>query len=282
MKDKKLHSNPVDEQFFAKGKIAWEKTESEVFDELMQKTEQQAVAGKTRSLVILKYAAAAIIVLLVGLSSAVFFYSETVKTNKGQHLTAELPDGSQIELNAGSQIKYYPLKWRFERKVLFEGEGFFKVQKGKKFVVESENGSTQVLGTSFNIFARNDKYRVTCFTGKVKVEATNQTVVLLPDSHAELEKGKLVYHKKYNTEKAISWKLNRFDFSGTSLKEVFDEIERQYAITIQLQPQLYKRNVTLNFPKKHSVEEVLDYVCKTMQIKFVKQSENVFLIVEKS
>lgn len=284
MNDRKLHSNNLNDEFFAKGKISWEKNETQVWDELIQKTQSKNEHQKTRTLsLFVRYAAAAIIFIVIGLGGVSLFYSKTVKTENGQQLVAQLPDGSRVELNAGSQITFYPFKWKFERKVIFEGEGFFKVQKGKKFEVVSPNGSTQVLGTSFTVYARNNNYRVTCFTGKVKVTSlTKQSVILLPNSHAELEKGKLVLHNKYKTEKAISWKLNQFDFSGTSLKEVFDEIERQYAITIQLQPQLKNRNVTINFPKKHNVEEVLDYVCKTMQIKFVKQSENVFLIVEKS
>ena len=66
------------------------------------------------------------------------------------------------------------------------------------------------------------------------------------------------------------------------MKEVFDEIERQYAVTIKLAPELKERNFGSNFSKKYSVEEVLDFVCKTMRVKFIKQSENVYLVVEKS
>ena len=80
----------------------------------------------------------------------------------------------------------------------------------------------------------------------------------------------------------MSWKNNRFFFSGTPLKEVIDEIERQYGVTINIQTKLYNRNFAGNFPKKYNVEEVLDFVCKTMQVNFVKQSENVFLVTEKS
>jgi transmembrane sensor len=80
----------------------------------------------------------------------------------------------------------------------------------------------------------------------------------------------------------VRWKNNEFFFAGRPLKEVFEEVERQYGVSIQLDPDLYKRNFASNFSKKHKVEDVLDFVCKSMQIQFIKQSENVFLIVEKS
>lgn len=287
MNDKNLHIDNLEEKsakFFSKGKINWEKTEAGVWAEIAQKIES-VPAGKKVSIFanVIKYAAVAVLFLLVGFGAVTFLYTKTITSLPGEHLVADLPDGSTVELNAGSTLKYYPVKWQFERKLFFEGEGFFKVQKGKKFEVESENGNTQVLGTSFNIYARNKNYRVTCFTGLVKVTSpTDKSVLLHPNSHVEIEKGDFILKKNYKTEKVVGWKNNLFYFSGTPLKEVIDEIGRQYNVTIQMQPKLDNRNFAGNFPKKNNVEEVLDFVCKTMAVKFVKQSENVYLVVEKS
>jgi len=65
----------------------------------------------------------------------------------------------------------------------------FNVKKGNSFNVVSSLGKTFVLGTSFNIFSREDKYRVACVTGKVKViSITNKQVILSPNYHAEIIK----------------------------------------------------------------------------------------------
>lgn len=287
MRDKKLHITNLEEkssEFFSKGKIAWEKPEADVWAEL-ENSIQSKPAGKSISLntKILRWSAAAVVAILVGFSALTFLYSTSVESLPGEQLLAELPDGSTVELNAGSTLKYYPLKWKFERKLQFSGEGYFEVQKGKKFEVVSENGSTRVLGTSFNIYSRDTQYRVTCLTGKVEVVSNNnESVFLTPNDHVEIENGKLLMKTENKAENYVSWKNNEFFFAGRPLKEVFEEVERQYGITIQLDPHLYKRNFASNFSKKHKVEDVLDFVCKSMQIKFVKQSENVFLIVEKS
>jgi len=287
MDNKNLHIDNLEEkseELFSNGKINWGKSEADVWAEIAQKIDN-VPAGREISIVSLvaKYAAAAIFFILIGLGAATFIYTKTVESLPGEHLVAELPDGSSVELNAGSTLKYYPLKWQFERKLFFEGEGFFKVQEGKNFEVASKNGITQVLGTSFNIYARKNNYRVTCLTGLVKVTSTNDESVLLePNSHVEIDKGEFVIEKNYKTEKVVGWKKNLFYFSGTPLNEVIDEIERQYGVTIQIQPEFDNRNFAGNFPKKYNVEEVLDFVCKTMALKFVKQSENVYLVVEKS
>ncbi len=287
MTDKNLHINKLnadDFRIFQNGKINWEKSEADIWAELENKIAQKP-AGK--SLVfrrkIRQWAAAAVLLILLGLWGIVSSYTKTVECLPGEHIVVELPDGSRVDLNAGSSLEYYPLKWKFQRKLKFEGEGYFNVQKGKAFTVESNNGVTQVLGTSFNIYARDNNYRVTCLTGKVKVSSSgDESVVLSPNVHVELESGKLVVKKMFQAEKALSWRNNEFFFAGRPLKEVIDEIERQYAVTIKLQPELGKREYVSNFSKKYKIEEVLYFVCKPMNLKFVKQSENVYLVVEES
>lgn len=287
MSNKNIHSEDSlnnEHSFLGKGKIAWEKSDAEVWAELEKKiSAQPAVKTIPLRTQIFRWSVAAVLLILVGLAGIATFYSKNIETLPGEHLTAFLPDGSKVELNAGSTLTYYPLRWTWQRKLDFEGEGFFNVKKGEQFLVKSANGSTQVLGTSFNIYARDENYRVTCLTGKVNVSTlSGDHLVLLPNNHAELEAGKLVMKKMFNPENAIGWTNNQFFFAGRPLKEVIDEIERQYAVTIELDPQLNNRNFGSNFSKKPNVEEVLGLVCKPMNLKFVKQSENVYRIVDKS
>ena len=287
MNDKNLHTTFLTDSesaFFSKGKIAWEKPQTAVWTELEEKI-QNHPKGKLVSIgtKIVRWSVAAMFAILLGLSVFTFFYTTTFESVPGQQILAELPDGSTVELNAGSRLKYYPLKWNFQRKLQFEGEAFFNVEKGKKFEVVSAKGITQVVGTSFNIYARDIDYRVTCLSGKVKVTTnSDESLMLSPNEHVEIKNGKLVMKTNYKSDKAISWQKNQFDFAGRPLKEVVGEIERQFAVDIQLQPKLYSRSFTSNFYKPEKVEDVLDYVCKSMQLEFIKQSENVFLIVEKN
>jgi len=287
MSDRNRHIENLknqDDTFLKKGKIEWEKSEADVWAELEKKMNPKKT-GNTISFFpkIAKWSVAAIFILLVGLGSVFVFSGKTVKSLPGEKVTADLPDGSSVELNAGSELKYNPWFWNYNRKLQFEGEGYFKVEKGERFVVESANGKTQVVGTSFNIYARDNEYRVTCLTGKVKVSTkTSEPVFLKPNTHVELEKGQLIVKDIFKAEKVLSWRSNLMFFDGRPLKEVIDEIERQFAVTIRLQPELNNRSFTSNFPKTYNVEEVLDIVCKSLQIEFIKQSENEFLVVKNS
>ncbi|WP_321376104.1 FecR domain-containing protein [uncultured Draconibacterium sp.] len=286
MNDKNIHSdrlNDFEKDLFGKGKINWAKSKADVWNELQTKMEHKPARVVSFRNNMIQWAAAAVVFVMIGVGGVISSYQKTIECLPGEHLVAELPDGSTVDLNAASKLVYYPLKWKWERKLKFEGEGFFNVQKGSTFTVSSANGITQVLGTSFNIYAREENYRVTCLTGKVQVSAPNdEKVVLLPQNHVELEEGKLVVTKMFEPEKAISWKQNYFFFAGRPLLEVIDEIERQYAVTIKLDPLLNNRNFGSNFSKQHSVEDVLDFVCKPMNLKFEKQANNVYIVTDES
>lgn len=285
MSDDKLHNELKEEsaEFFSKGKVAWKKSENEVWEDISVKMKPAPKGRKVTLAKAFKYAAAAVVFLAVSFGATTFLFQKTVSTMPGEQASVLLPDGSEIELNAASTIKYFPLKWKFERTVKFSGEALFKIEKGDNFEVVSEHGTTRVLGTSFNIFSREEKYQVTCLTGKVKVSSFNkESVILLPNSQVELENGKLVLQNNIQPENAVDWINNQFFFPGTPLKEVIDEIERRYGVTINIATELEKRNFAGNFQKMYNVEQVLNFVCKTMGIQFQKQSENVFLIVEKS
>ncbi len=286
MNDKHLHTDKLlkkSADFFSQGEVNWKMSEQEVWENLNQKIQEK---NEKKQIVFLsrfaKIAVAAIFLLLMGLSAVFFFYTKTIEAERGEHILAVLPDGSTVDLNAGSLIRYYPLKWHFKRSLQFEGEAFFRVQKGKTFEVISREGKTTVLGTSFNVYSRHSAYKVTCLTGSVKVTAKNaKSVVLNPNQHVEIMEGELLLQEEFNTEESVAWRTNQFYFSGTPLKEVFAEIERQYGVTINIDPGLMNRKFAGNFQKKPDVENVIDFICKSMQINYEKSSDHVFLVREK-
>ena len=155
MKKERLHNDQwsTDEDFLKslpKLDVPYSRSKQQVWDELEQamnqsvsKSESAPAIGKVRALRPVWLSVAAVLIVLFSTTAFFRFYTKTVQAEMGQHLTALLPDGSSIELNAGSVIKYQPLWWRFNREVQFEGEGFFKVQKGQSFEVVSSLGRTK-------------------------------------------------------------------------------------------------------------------------------------------
>lgn len=172
---------------------------------------------------------------MVTLFFAVYYYNSTLDTDistlASQKTTIELPDASNATLNALSSITYNNNKWTNKREVRLKGEAFFKVAKGSKFDVITEQGTVSVLGTQFNVKQRTDLFEVICFEGVVGVTQGENYVELRPgDSYLILD-GKLIATEKEERD-APSW-LNRNSlFKSMPLRVVVDEFQRQYNVTI--------------------------------------------------
>lgn len=186
---------------------------------------------KTSIVRYLGYAAAAVIVFAVGFYVATLSKWDTeISTQFAEKTNITLPDNSEVALNAASSISYDTKTWDQERFLILHGEAYFKVAKGKKFAVETDNGVVSVLGTQFNVKARGDVLEVTCFEGLVSVDSSNEQLKLAAGNTVRFVKGE----KMSDITKKIKpdWSNNLSSFKSIPLQEVFDEFERQYNLTI--------------------------------------------------
>jgi len=285
--DEHIDLTAIDQQskaFFSGGKFRWKKSEADIWASIeLQLADQPKGRLLNINFGLAKWMVAASIVMLFSLGSFLRYYSVTIVTQAGQHLEAMLPDQSRVNLNAQSSISYNPYWWKINRKVKLEGEAFFEVQKGNKFTVVSEKGITQVLGTSFNILAREDIYKVTCITGTVKVRSRKgYEAILKPNSKAEINRnGEINVFSNIETFPEISWRKNIFLFTAIPVHAVFAEIERQYGVKIDTEikdESLY----TGNFNKDQNVEDILEYVCPALGLKYVRKSVGEYLIIPRN
>ena len=71
---------------------------------------------------LVRYAAAATVLIIVGITLFMRFYAETVISEKGKHLSYVLPDGSNLVLNAETSISFNPYWWNFNKELSLAGE----------------------------------------------------------------------------------------------------------------------------------------------------------------
>lgn len=268
---------------FSRMDVPWGKSKEEVWQKLEQqiRKEDQFSEPVVRKLPGKQWLAlAASLVLLLSVGGFMRFYTINSSCAPASHASISLPDGSTVELNAASEISYQPYWWRFERKVKLEGEAFFQVEKGKKFRVASEKAVTEVLGTSFNIFTRNDEYRVTCHTGSVKVTAssTGSSITLCPKQVSTLEAEGTFSLTNLDHSGSPGWTRKMISFTSTPLRLVLDEIERQYGIEIKSaaeMPQRYSGNFSLEQP----VENILSLICIPFDLQYERLTGKTYRIV---
>lgn len=190
---------------------------------------------------------AAILILAIGVT----FTTQNISTENqyalnGKRTTFLLPDNSEVVLNAGSEIKYKKWNWDNQRSLKLNGEAYFKVAKGKKFEVETNLGKVAVLGTQFNVKARRNRFDITCFEGRVKVNYSDKEIILTQGQSVAFENGKQIT-TTVDLLKPV-WLENKISFSQENLRNILDEIQRQYNVTIDVKTQASNELFTGKIP----------------------------------
>ncbi len=282
-RDKNKDPNGLPDQIFSNAKIPWEKSKAEVWNDL-----EEMITKEDRTTVHVRHlhpnrqwlALAASLVLLLSVSGFMKFYTVRTFCPEGVHTSQQLPDGSTVELNASTHLSYHPYWWFISREVKLEGEAFFHVEKGKKFKVHSSLATTEVLGTTFNVFARGEDYVVSCHTGSVRLSEskTGSAVILSPNERGQMEtSGGFSVTKLEDALSSPGWTDNLIMFSSAPLRLVFEEIERQFGIVIETpegMQQVYSGNFSLDQP----VENILSLLCLPFDLEYEHQNGNKYLV----
>ena len=175
---------------------------------------------------------AAILVVLLTSSYFLFFNNtKSFETQIAQTETFNLPDDSEVILNAQSKLSFNKKEWKESRTLELDGEAFFKVTKGEKFTVITDAGRIQVLGTQFNVKERDNYFEVQCYEGSVSVSSNNEKVVLTPGKSFRVVNGKVASANDINGE-SPSWLAKESSFDNVPLWQVINELEIQYEINI--------------------------------------------------
>lgn len=215
--------------------------------------------------VIWRSIAAVFICLMTGFSAYLYIdRSEMKKTleseylvqvGKGEKATVTLPDGTKVYLNAQSELSYPAAFGQQERRVQLTGEAYFEVahDKDKPFVVDNPAVSVKVLGTIFNFYATatDDWFETSLVEGKVEVTLkmpTPRKEILNPNQKIRCNKQTGAW-KITDTDvwEDTAWKRGDMMFRSKTFKEVIDQLEAYYGVTISIDGDYPKETFTGTF-----------------------------------
>ncbi len=223
----------------------------------LTETSTQEVEKKTllRRRRFLQIGRAAVLLLLVSVLSWLWVGNNDLmisETAVAEQLDILLPDGSRVKLNASSSIKYHE-NWdnKESRRVWLEGEAYFEVQRkdesGQKFEVITEDLTVQVLGTIFNVNAREKSTKVFLEEGKVRLDLKKQRDNII------MEPGELLTYsrssgestkKQIEKEAPASWKDGTAILRDALLADIIQKIHELYEVKVLVED---KSNLNRNF-----------------------------------
>ena len=192
-----------------------------------------------------------------------------------------LPDGSTVNLNAESNIKYIEGFKDSVRWVELTGEAFFDVTTNheKPFIVKSRDIITKALGTAFNINAFEDKatIEVSLLEGKVEVYSdynnkSNNKTYLEPGQFVSFQNNVTIDKGEFNYAEVSGWKNGIIQFSNADYKTIVKKLERWFGVKFEN----LNKEPLWNFDGKFenaSLEQILDILAHSEQFEY-QLSEN--------
>lgn len=242
------------------------------------------------------YVAAAAIIPIIILSAVSLFIADKtgllvsneyvdVNVGNGQKLQVALADGTIVNLNSGSHLRYPKHFALFHRDVELAGEGYFSVAKDKSspFTVNLGAIKIKVTGTRFNVEAYPEENHISVMLdqGSVSLQTQKDDYAMKHGQFAVYDKrtGKCSIGKPSVDSSPSSWQTNTLYFHQVALSSILKEVERQRNIHfIVADSDLLHSRFTL-FSKNESVDQILTDIETVSNVCFTRQKNNVSVYV---
>lgn len=226
-----------------------------------------------------------------------------VSTRPGSRTRIQLPDGTQVWLNADSRLTYGNDFGAKTRDVTLSGEAYFDVvpNKAVPFFIHTSKMTIKVTGTAFNVraYPNEDRSETSLVHGKVEVTLNGQpdkTYYLRPSEKlviagalvqqdnpllnasskstakiplmAEAHISKMVLDHEMQLPIETAWVNNRLAFADESFRDVANKMERWYGVSIQFdEPLLEEIHLTGSF-ENETIQEALEALKLTAKFSY--------------
>lgn len=233
---------------------------------------------------------AALLVLMAGV--AFFAYTWLARETPVQELSLRttdkplsdtLSDGSVVMLNKHSAISY-PSRFKgATRSIALQGEAFFTVTPNKEqpFVVQVNDMTIKVVGTSFNVRSEGGETEVIVETGIVQVTRGGKTVELRPNEKVTVQQRDTALVKEAETEELYNYyRTKEFVCDNTPLWKLVEVLGEAYDTRIVIdRPGLRNLPLTTTFSKE-SLDQILEVITITFEnynITIARQGDTIHL-----
>jgi transmembrane sensor len=223
----------------------------------------------------------------------------------GERKSFQLPDGTGVIMNAGSEVSLNEQYGKGTRDVFLKGEAFFEVQHNAAvpFIVHTASMDVKALGTAFNVKSYNDENKTEAVLIRGLVEVTlkkdnNRKLLLHPDekvlwnetggeatikaskTNNNLEQGVVKPVRKLDngSVKELAWVQNNLAFEDETFEEIAYQLNRWYNVNIQFESDDIKQiHFTATF-KKEKIGHVLDILKASKKFNYRFEGEQHIVI----
>lgn len=201
-----------------------------------------------------------------------------------------LVDGTEVNLNSGSELTISNSFSSSNRIATLSGEAFFNVKTDPKypFTVRTENFDIKVTGTQFNVCAyKEDKQSSTTLTeGKIElqIQNSNKVININPGEKFSLDNTRQDYSLAIaDVEQETAWKDGEFIFKKIRLIDLTKRLERWYDVKLTFSDdRLASFSYSGRFKNQETIWQILDALKLTSPIDYKRISYREFKIIHRS
>lgn len=230
-----------------------------------------------------KVAAAVLVVVSVGYYFMMSSKYIVVNTAKNATITRlKLPDGTELNLNAATVVKYDKDFINNRRLELLEGEVFIHVVKhdGPQFILGLGELEAKDIGTSFNVVRNPNKIAVVVEDGEVALKHTSLNM------EVRLTKGKSGIYNM-NTKKLSSadntnqnyksWVDKKFIFQDVPIGEAIQQLGQVYQVPIHISSESLKNRRLTARLHYQTLDSALNVISASLQCKVTREKDTYVL-----
>jgi len=205
-----------------------------------------------------------------------------IKIPNGKTFKITLSDGTEVNMNAGSSLKY-PVQFikGHKREVVLDGEAFFDVAKDKAhpFIVKTRGVDVKVLGTEFNVSSYKEDADISTVLveGSVSLsDKANKKAILVPGEKGTWNnKNPEIAVDKVDTRFYTEWINGEIVFRKTAFRDIIIKLERTYDVTIENnRKDILDKKFNASFNKNiESIDKVLETMSKIQGFTYKKEGK---------
>ena len=214
----------------------------------------------------------------------------SLEVPRGGEFKVVLEDSTEVWLNSETKLIYPESFAQNERRVIVEGEAYFKVTKDPKrpFYVETDGQQVRVYGTEFNIrsYTEDKQVYTTLIEGSIalsKLHEKSGELLLTPGHQALFDKQKATtFVQPVDTAVVTSWKRGRFVFEGQNLEQIMCDLSRWYNFDYKFQDESLRQIEFMgSIPRYNDFPSTLTLLKKSGGIEFHLEGSTVIISQEK-
>ncbi|RZK80614.1 MAG: FecR family protein, partial [Pedobacter sp.] len=191
------------------------------------------------------------------------------EASKIENTMMKLPDSTIVILEKGSKLTLLPsFNGKHKREVELIGKAFFDVahNSAKPFIIYAGNVTTKVLGTAFDITAREGSKSVKVNVIRGLVEVSNKKskwfTHLKKDMQVVYQNDVVTNRGPVNAKLELQWRQQDIEFNDISLGDAQSRLEEKFGYKLYIQDiQLRKSTFTYSMRAKESMESFIKSIC---------------------